>query len=284
MGRIAGKEKKITILYLKYMAIRQRKDGRWVVYYRKRDPETGKAKQVDEYFGRGAEGKAAAEKRNSELGLQKRRPPKSRTGIPFSEIAKSYTINKNFSDNSRKHLVIRLTANVLPYFGSRIATDLTHKDMDGYVQKRRKAGVKDSTIAREMTDIKAILNWATKRQPPLIPFNPVHAYQKPKSDDEIIQPPTMAETEAIIEHASPHLVRAILLSYYLGLRPGAVELLCLTWDSMNWDNGTIKIISAQKAVLKNGMFPSMMNLLTSCVSGGRRMDVRDRSFITTAGQ
>jgi len=32
------------------MAIRQRKDGRWVAYYRAKD---GSGRQIEEYFGRG---------------------------------------------------------------------------------------------------------------------------------------------------------------------------------------------------------------------------------------
>ncbi len=61
-----------------------------------------------------------------------------------------------------------------------------------------------------------------------------------------IRPPSMAETRAILKAAEPHLVRFIKLSYYLGVRPGAVELLGLTWDAVNWDTNTIEVISAEK--------------------------------------
>jgi hypothetical protein len=39
------------------------------------------------------------------------------------------------------------------------------------MKKRRAAGNTDSTICRELTDLKAILNWAAKRDPPLIQFH-----------------------------------------------------------------------------------------------------------------
>jgi len=61
-----------------------------------------------------------------------------------------------------------------------------------------------------------------------------------------IRPPSMAETRAILKAAEPHLMRFIKLSYYLGVRPGAVELLGLTWDAVNWDTNTIEVISAEK--------------------------------------
>jgi integrase len=97
-----------------------------------------------------------------------------------------------------------------------------------------------------MTDLQAILNWSTRRRPALIRFNPVLNYKAPKEDNEIILPPTPEETAAIIKHASPHLVRAIKLSYYLGLRPGAVELLSLNWLDVNWQSKTILVRSAHK--------------------------------------
>ena len=220
------------------MAVRC-KDGRWSCYYR----EKGTGRQMEEYFGRGPEGEAAAWRRNDELGLgrQKRKPDQ----ISFKDLARVYSTSKNFSPNSLKHLTIRLKANILPFFGNRPAMGITDQNVDDYVRKRRQT-VKFSTIAREITDIKAILNFAAGRRPPLIPYNPVRDYKKPESDDESIIPPTQAEADAIMAASPPHLVRGIVLSFYLGLRPGAVELMTLTWDRVNWENLTIRVMSAHK--------------------------------------
>ncbi len=59
--------------------------------------------------------------------------------------------------------------------------------MEQYVARRRGDGVKDNSIAREITDIKAILNWSTHRRPPSIPFNPVRDFKGPSTRDEIIK-------------------------------------------------------------------------------------------------
>ena len=226
------------------MAIRQKKDGRWVVYYRARD---GSGKQVEEYFGRGAEGEVAAQKRNRELGIRNYTPKKRlRYGIPFWELAKPYVQNKPFNANSKRHLKIRLVANILPFFGNRIVQELTHSDMDSYVKKRTADGVKFSTISRELTDVKAILNWSVRRQPPLIAFNPVRDYQGPGTDDAIIFPPTMKEIQAILKHSPEHLRRAIHIAYFTGMRPGRVELLSMTWQYVNFDAQTLEILSAHK--------------------------------------
>ena len=82
------------------MAITQTKDGRWLVYYRQPRPE--KPNYIKkEYFGRGPEAEAAAVRRNNQLGLKKRRPPKQRLGPSVSELARSYRNNKNFNANSK---------------------------------------------------------------------------------------------------------------------------------------------------------------------------------------
>ncbi|MCF8025824.1 MAG: site-specific integrase [Desulfobacteraceae bacterium] len=228
------------------MAIRKRRDGRWVVYYRARD---GSGKTIEEYFGRGAEGEAAAMERNRQLGLRQYTEKKQKQpahSIQFWELTKAYAQNKQFNENSKRHLKIRLEANILPYFGQVPAESIKHSDMDKYVKKRSKDGVKFSTIAREITDIKAILNWSARRQPPLISINPVRDYPKPQPDDAIIFPPTREEIRAILKHAPQHLKRAIHLAYYVGMRPGAVELLSLIWGNVNWEDQMIQVISARK--------------------------------------
>ena len=150
------------------MAVTSRKDGRWAVYYK----VNGRLKW--EYFGAGVEGERAAYKRDAEL-TQQRRNRKRRPAGPFVlDLARAYVDGKtDFNDNSRKCLKYRLESNLLPHFGAITASRLTDSDLVQYVKKRRKDGVKDATVACELTDLKAIPNWAVRRRPPLIPFNPV---------------------------------------------------------------------------------------------------------------
>jgi integrase len=51
-------------------------------------------------------------------------------------------------------------------------------------------------------------------------------------------------------------LRALKLAWFLGLRPGAVELLRLTWqESVNWNSRTILVISARKGGPAAGAVP-----------------------------
>lgn len=226
------------------MSVTKLKDGRWIVYYVNPAPPP---RLKREYFGRGASAQLAAEKRNTELHLQPRKTQKNTSSGPlFMELAADYASFRDFSPNSLQMLLIRLEANILPAIGNVPALKLSYIDMDRYVRLRRAKGVKSSTIRREITDIKAILNWSAKRRPPLIPYNPVRDYAPPAPDDAIISPPTLAEAQAILAHANQRLFRAIKLAWYTGMRPGAVELFGLTWGCVLWDRGVIQVRSADK--------------------------------------
>lgn len=250
------------------MAIRERKDGRWTVYYRARD---GSGKIIEEYMGPGPAGEEKARRREAELALRRYKKPADQGGPVFEDIARAYTQNKNFSPNSKKHLKIRLEKNILPFFGDRAVTGLTHGDMNHYVTRRLGHGVKFSTIHREITDIKAILNWAARRHPPMIAINPVRDFENPAADDVVIYPPTRDEVRRILAAAPDHLKRAIVLAAHTGLRPGAVELLSLTWGAVNFDDRTIRILSAHKGGPARREVPLHPNL-ARCLADWRAVD------------
>lgn len=230
------------------MAVKQLKDGRWIVYGRKGFfPDNPDRRR--EYFGRGLEAERRARARNEELSSKKNKKPLPQ-GPTFAALSKMYVASKNFRPKSKRELNYRLSI-ILDQIGHRFAIRLDHATMDQYVAhrraqtaKRKETPVKDSTIRREITDIKAILNLAIKRRPALIEFNPVANYQAPAADDETILPPSPAEAARIYAAAADHLKRAITLAWYLGLRPGAVELLTLNWATSvqapllpdPWDN------------------------------------------------
>lgn len=237
------------------------KDGRWICYYRVPDPDGRKTKIKREYFGRGVEAQVAAERRDGQLGLQKRRPPQPSTGPVFMDVTKAYITHQHMASNTRDVLAYKLNAHLIPYFGHRMVIGLRHHDLDLYVKKRRTDGVTDSTIRREITDIQSILNWSAARRPPMIPHNPLRDYKPPRAYDAIIPPPSATEVDMILNKAPDHLRRAIILSYYLGLRPGAVELLSLTWLAVSWDSQSILVTSAHKGGPEKRAVPIHPDLL-----------------------
>lgn len=245
------------------MSIHHLKDGRWCVNYR--DRESGKTKR--RYFGRGLEAHAKAREFNDSLSLHSYQ----RTEIyspTFAEVAIAYMKAKSGSmpAASRYALSKKLMSVILPEIGEEPAAQIKAEALDAYQRKRRRGGyatdsgktrraVKFTTVHREISDIQAILNWAAKPSRRLIEVNPLAGYEKPRRDDATIIPARVEELRAIIAHAAPHLVRALYISYYTGLRPGVSEMYGLTWDHVDFAAGTILVISARKGGLRERYIP-----------------------------
>ncbi|MBC2712671.1 MAG: tyrosine-type recombinase/integrase [Desulfosarcina sp.] len=252
------------------MAVTKLKDGRIVVAYRKgtipEDPG-----RTREYFNRGPAGEKAAEKRNRELGFGKRKPVVKKTPPTFGDIAGDYQQDR-FSRNTastKDGRYYKLKSIILPELGHLPVDRLTHRRLDLYVNKRLKTQVtawkgpekrrvkkklldadgkprfiKATTVHRELSDIMAIMAWAVENRK--IAFNPVAGYKKPRRDDASIRPPSQSETRALLAHAPDHLVRAITLAWYTGVRPGAVELLSLRWSDVDMERRSMLVIGARK--------------------------------------
>ena len=247
------------------MSVHQHKDGRWIV---KIYDATRPSKYRWEYFGRGPIAEAKARARDQALDFKPTRPRADEGSGPyFHELAMDYIAQRRFNPNSEKLCTLRVTSIIAPTLGNIHAIRLSYDDLDRYVSARKasvtknsahskhKKTIRMSTIRRELTDIKAIMNWAAKRRPPLIPFNPIRDYQLPPDDDASIIPPTAAEVDAILKCANERLFRAIKIAWYTGLRPGAVELLSLRWDNVIWENMTIRITSADKGGVRRRDVP-----------------------------
>lgn len=177
--------------------------------------------------------------------ITQKNPVRQQCGPVFAELVNEYTTAKttSMSDLSMSNLLYKMGRVILPELGNLPATRIDHTRLDQYVAMRA-ATVKNTTIHRELSDIRAVLNWSARRG--LISANPMAGFEMPKRDDAIILPLSHGEIEAIIAHSPEHLKRAMLLSFFCGMRPGAVELLSIRYNQVNWSEGTIMIISAQK--------------------------------------
>lgn len=234
------------------MSVHQTDDGRWFVRYPK-GKNQAEPNRTREYFGRGPDGERKAIERNYELGLGVK---KKATSPYFQDLALSYLEMKSVGMRKASYVSLELKLNnvVLPMIGSYRAMEITPELLDRYVAKRSEK-VKHTTIHRDLSDIRAILRWAAKRR--YISANPMEGYDFPARDDAVIMPPTVKEVQAILANSPPHLYRAILLAYYTGVRPGAVELYNLKWHDVDLFGNTIHVTSARKGGLNHRDIPIM---------------------------
>lgn len=257
------------------MSVRQLKDGRMICEYRL------EGKKKVKYFGRGLEAQKAAESFDADLKAtgtirNYKRHQIIEQGVTINELAREYLLQKSKTEltkTSVNALQYKLFNVILPEIGHLKAATLTHKRLDNYVEKRlgtprlvrigtkekplwkimknldpagrkKTVYIKKTTVHRELSDIQAILNWAVTKK--YLVGNPVMGHKKPKKDNEILKPPSVKETLAILAESAPHLIRALKISFFTGLRPGAEELFRLTWPDVDLDERTIFIVSAKK--------------------------------------
>lgn len=219
------------------MSVCTRKDG--TIFVNWMDGGTRKRK----YFGHGVKAMAEAVRFNEQITAPA--PGRKEHGPTFAMIAEQYVAVKavSMSAVSLENLLYKLNGTILPQIGKVAANRITPELLDRYVAERARS-VKRTTIHRELSDIRAVLRWAVARR--LLPVNPMAGFEMPRRDDTIVLPLAHHEIQAIIDHSPEHLRRAMLLSFFCGLRPGAVELLSIRYNQVNWSAGTITIISAQK--------------------------------------
>lgn len=262
------------------MSVHQLKDGRHICAYK----INGAPKR--EYFGRSLADKKKAEDFNSALKEQGIIHSYSRhktieQGTTFQELATAYLSEKAATAMPVSSVIAmeyKLGSVIFPALGHLKAAAFTHKRLDLYVKERLATPrmictgpkkkpvyktiknndgtiqyIKRTTVHRELSDIQSILNWAVTKQ--YIIANPVMGHKKPKKDNAILKPPSVRETQAILNQAAPHLIRAVRISFFTGLRPGEKELFRLTWQDVDWDAKTIFIVSAKKNGLPHRTVP-----------------------------
>ena len=115
---------------------------------------------------------------------------------------------------SQVALVTKMEGIILTRIGETETSKITPDLLDKYVANRAK-DVKQITVHQDLTYIRSILRWSVRRR--YLAANPMDGFELPRRDNAVITPPTVEEARAILKAASPHLYRAIVLSYYTGL-------------------------------------------------------------------
>jgi integrase len=123
-----------------------------------------------------------------------------------------------------------------PRFGAMPAGNITIEDCRAHTAERRKAGIKDGTIATELGRMRMVLRWSEKRG--LLDRAPaIERPSPPKRKDRHL---TREQCRALIDAATmPHVKLYIVLALATAARNSA--LLDLTWDRCDFDSGLIDL-------------------------------------------
>jgi integrase len=141
-----------------------------------------------------------------------------------------------------------------------------------------KDGKKRSTIFRELRLLKPVFSWAEQQEPPLISRNAVSRFKLPRiSDKEIPVPPNADEIKSILRVAEPHLVRAIMIFWYTGVRPGK-ELCAIRWSDVDFAGNTMRVVSARKGGPVSRSVPLNTDLVRE-MDAWRKEDLKRREDV-----
>jgi integrase len=229
------------------MGVHKLSDGRWFLEHRV------EGKKRREYFGRGLQAEAAARARFSELELRPYGQVRRKSGPTFREVVRAYLLDRqeSLADSTIAGMLPKIESIYLPALGDILATNVNETRIRQYVDERCRL-VKRTTVHRELSDIRAILNWAVKKR--VIASNNMAGATFPKRDDERIRPPSSEEVKRILEHSPDHLRRCLLIGWFCGLRMGE-ELFSLKWHAVDWDRQQLFIVSADKGGLPDRPVP-----------------------------
>jgi len=234
------------------MSVHQLPDGRWICKF---SPGTieDQPKKNKIYFGRGPAAENAARQRDAEICA--RSVARKTTSPSFADLADRYMLDREITATAStlQSLRYKMFRVLIPALGGLQTHELNHQALDKFVALRKKSGVKNRTIRGDILYVRAVVSFALKKH--LIASHHVAGYELPRDDSARIKPPNKAEFEAIINHAAPHVRRAMWTAYYTGCRPGPVELYGLAWKDIDFFNNVITITSAQKGGIASREIP-----------------------------
>lgn len=156
------------------------------------------------------------------------------------------------------------------YFGHLQPEEASVAIFRKYITDRRKAGKQDGTIWTELGHLRTVFTWA--RNARLIPFAPqVERPAKPAPKDRWLN---RAEIDKLLAAPKAHHVQlAILLMLATAGRVSAV--LELTWERVNFDQGTINLRTSETGPRKGRAVVPMNDGLRAALSSAEKAAMTD---------
>lgn len=226
------------------MSVHYRTKGGWFCTWR----ENGR--QPKKFFGHDELARARAQAFDEQKRLGKGKGSRVEA-VSVSEILNKYHHQHAVEPSTGKTDGYAINRWLIPRFGGIPADLLTKEHLDQYLIDRMigsqgHAPVKKRTVAREISILKAALNWAVDQVPPILKFNPVASWHIKRAHEGVTpSPPTAEEMGKILAVSPPHLYRALLISWYTGIRPGG-ESARLKWSDVNFEDAELRVTSAHK--------------------------------------
>lgn len=232
------------------MSIHMRKNnGTYYVAYR-----NAEGKQTTKTFGKGREGRRAAQKFDKQVKDHKPVVPSSQEAVAeevalagkiyLDQLAQMYINSRKVEGTSIRTLnEIRsfLKRHLIPVFAQRPVEEIKYDEIVTIVAKAYE-NRSPVTRGRYLSYLKTVFKFGVEHD--LIEKNPLRQWHKPREKPRDTKL-TVDDLQKIKAAAEPHLAWAIEVAWNLGVRTGPSELLALTWDDINWADKTVNVFATK---------------------------------------
>lgn len=162
--------------------------------------------------------------------------------VTFRAAADGFLARKDLTEGTVRSALYALRPAV-KMLGTIEAEKLTRADLRRYEASFAGDGLKQATIHKRIKLVRMVLGWA--RSTGLIESHMVDGHTVKKGEVEQDPPPTPEEVRLILGACAPHIRRAVLMTYYLGLRFGPSETLSVRWADFDALNATLTVRCAK---------------------------------------
>jgi integrase len=217
--------------------------GGWAIYWREKDPKTGRP--VSRRRALGGDREAAERAFHDAVRL---------TTVPQDSVSSVWTAWKREKGEKIAARAVASEKHLLRFFGN-LRPDQINRDIcRTYIAMRRKAGAKDGTILREMGQLRASVLWQNRRSP--------STWEMPPAPPPKNLHMTPEEYRRLLAEAkSPHVELFLRLALHTAGRKAA--LLDLTWDRVDFERGLITLPNGLQGGKGRAIVPMGQSLRTA---------------------
>jgi integrase len=202
-----------------------------------------------------------------------------------------YSVRIGKSENRQRGLYSNFKKFLIPCFGDKRIKDITHLDIDAFIDEQLKRDITKKTIHHYVTDLNALLNWALKEE--IIDVNPMIKVVRKRIRPERIIKKGFTRDEIQICEASLKGEELYFFQFLLFTGARLTEALSACWEDVDYEKreiilrGTKTEGSLRTIEICNSLYEALKGLEAYRTdspyifhhSDGKRILRRDKLFV-----
>ena len=203
----------------------------WIKYYRNGKDYRESTKSIKR-----TDAKKLLKKREGEIS-QGKLPGIFFDRVRFDELAEDFLTDYKINDKKSLWRAEINVSHLKEHFGDMRVTDITTAKIKSYINKRKRKGRSNSTINRELSALKRMLNLGATQTPPKVDRVP----HIPRFKENNVRKGFFEHEEylSLVGVLPSELKPVITFAYKTGWRKS--EILGLTWEQVDLKQGTVRI-------------------------------------------